>query len=174
MCRFVPLRPEHIFALDLQESQRFQYGIDLFAIGVDEAEHYASQPAAWTMLDGVRPIACFGILETFPGAAGVAWALIGKNIGRGHHRLTRFARDEVIGKSTLPRVEAIVRCDLDLPPPDGAICDAPTYAWLMLKFALDHPTPEVRWAIDVGLHPVAVLRKFGAANETHMLMERIL
>jgi hypothetical protein len=43
----------------------------------------------------------------------------------------------------------------------------------LLQQALERPTPEVRWSIAVGLRPVAVLRKFGAANEPHLLMERI-
>lgn len=163
---FVRLEAEHFFAIDLQDSQRTQYGLDPQAIGMQEAQAYADQDSAWCALRGDRPLACFGINETFPGAQGVAWAFLGKGLGRDHLALTRFARDEVIGRSRLPRLEAIVRC---ADPPKEIGCGQLP----LMSHCLQHATPEVRWAIAVGLFPVAVLRKFGLASETHMLLERI-
>lgn len=164
---FVPLAAEHLFDLDVQDSQRRQYGLDPLDMTREEAEAIADNPGCYAALRGDEVIACLGVGETFPGKAGVAFAFLGKDIGRDHFALTRFAREVVIGQSPLCRIEAIVR---SADPPAGmGFGQLP-----MMSHCLQHPTPEVRWAIAVGLFPVAVLRKFGAASETHMLLERIV
>lgn len=162
---FVPLAAEHFLAIEPQDSQRTQYGIAWEEMDWSTAKAMAAQDNCWTALRGETPLAIFGINETFPERQGVAFAIFGQDIGRAHHRLTRFAREEVIGKSALPRLEAIVRC-ADVDHETGS-------QFVMMTAALQDPTPQVRWAIDVGFSPTAVLRKFGAAGETHMLLERI-
>ena len=164
---FKKLEPWHFFDLDLQGRQRWQYGMDVQKeLKPEVAAHYAEQPNMWACVRGGKPIAIMGINQTFPGVQGVAFALFGKGVSRSHHRLTRFAREVVIGQSGLRRVEAIVRCAEPPPPFDRNPFE-------MLHFCLDSVTPEVRWAMDVGLSPVAVLRNFGVASEAHMLLERI-
>lgn len=165
---FRPLRAVDLFDLELQPSQRLQYGLPVAGMTFEEAEAHAAQAGNWAMVDAGGAVrACFGITETFAGAQGLAWALIGAGLGpRAHLAMTRFARDEVIGKSELPRIEAIVVCELS----PFSTSSAPH---ALLAQALSRPTPEVRWSLAVGLQPVAVLRKFGAANEPHLLMERI-
>lgn len=171
---FVPLDAGHFFALDLQERQRTQYGLDTReTLQWEAAEHYAGQPNCWTCLKDGAPLAIFGTNQTFPPVQGTAYALFGKGVGRAMHAITRFARDVVIGQSGLTRIEAIVRCNLPLPPNLDAAEVPAQLAPLLLARALWHPTPEVRWAMAIGFMPVAVLRKFGAASETHMLLERI-
>jgi hypothetical protein len=167
---FRSLEAEHFFAIDLQDSQRTQYGLDPTAISEAEAQHYAGQASAWAALrragDAIEVLAIVGVQETFPGAQGVVFALLGKGIGRDHHALTRFVREVVIGGSDLARLEAIVRCADPHPEAEGSQLGLMTHA-------LQNPTPPVRWALACGLDPVCVLRKFGAAGETHMLFERI-
>lgn len=165
--RFVELEPEHLFGIELQDNQRLQYGLDPKAIGWTEALAICEQENCWAAVRGDEVLACLGINETFPGKQGVAWALISRRIGRDIVPVTKFARDAVIGTSHLVRIEAIVRCA------DPEIETADRAEWL-LAVALADPTPQVTWAIRTGLRPVAVLRKFGAASETHMLLERIL
>jgi hypothetical protein len=139
--------------------------MDPRAMTAAEAAAVASNPGCYAVIREETVLACLGVTQTFPGAQGVAFALLGKGIGRDHHVLTRFLREVVIGQSTLARIEAIVRC-----------ADVPaelTGQLPMMTHALQHPTAPVRWALAVGLEPVAVLRKFGAAGEDHMLFERI-
>lgn len=162
---FVPLAAEHFFALDRQDSQATQYGLDPLDMEWSTAEAVAAQPNCWAALRGVEVLACLGISESFPGVQGVAWAFLGRGIGRDHHALTRFAREVVIGQSDLRRIEAIVRCG---DPPFDSDSQLELMTW-----CLQHATAQVRWAIDVGLSPAAVMRKFGQASETHMLLERI-
>lgn len=172
--RFVPLRAQHLFAVDLQDSQLRQYGLDPRAIERAEAEAQAAQENCWAALDGDQVLACFGVNETFAGACGVGWAFLGRGIGaRRHLQMTRFVRDVVIGASDLQRIECIVRCaDVDLAFHDaGVLWDAA--GALRLAASAPYRTAQVRWAMDVGFAPAAVLRKFGAAGEAHMLLERI-
>lgn len=164
---FVPLEAQHFFALDRQDSQATQYGLDPLDMEWAQAEAVAANPGCYAVLRGIEVLACLGVSETFPGKAGVAFAFLGRGIGRDHHALTRFARETVIGASPLARIEAVVRCAE--PPAETGFGQLP-----MMTHALQHPTPPVRWALAVGLFPVAVLRKFGAASETHMLLERIV
>jgi hypothetical protein len=169
---FISLDAEHFFALDLQASQRTQYGVDPLAIDWAEAEAYAAQDNTWAAMREDQVLAVFGVHETFPGAQGAAFALLAKDLGRDHHRLTRFAREEVIAKSPLPRIEAIVRC-IDVEPGIKVCPDATPANMLAAALRPRNRTPQVRWALTLGFTPVAVLRKFGAASETHMLLERI-
>lgn len=168
---FRKLRAIDLLSIAPQPSQRVQYGQPV-ELSIEEAHGYAAGAFAWTAWDGDRVVACLGVAETFPGAAGLAWALFDESATRREMaQVTRFARDTVIGTNPLPRIEAVVRCaDVEefaefhrVANPGGLHC-----------FATMRPTPQLRWAMSVGLSPVAVLRKFGAANETHMLMERIL
>lgn len=171
---FVELDAGHFFALDLQERQRTQYGLDTAStLQWEAAEHYASQPNCWTCLRDGAPLAILGTNQTFPPVQGTAYALFGKGVGRSLHAITRFARDVVIGRSGLVRTEAIVRCNLPQLPNIDAAEIPPRLAPVLLGCALSMPSPEVRWAMAIGFVPVAVLRKFGAASETHMLLERI-
>lgn len=127
-----------------QASQRVQLGLER-EMTPEIAQDLIHGGEAWTILrDGV-PIACVGLRETFPPVQGVAWAILADGIGGAHLTITRFARRR-IAESPLIRIEAIVKCD--------------------------HPA-DVLWAKLVGLAPIALLRKFGAASEDHMLFERI-
>lgn len=172
--RFVPLEAQHLFMVDLQSSQRRQFGIDPRAIEWSEAEAQAAQGNCWAAIEGDQVVACFGVNETFAGACGVGWAFLGREIGaRRHLRMTRFVREVVIGESPLPRIEAIARCaDVDLAFMDAGVKWDPAAA-LKTAASPQYRTPQVRWAIDVGFAPAAILRKFGAAGEAHMLLERI-
>lgn len=174
MCEFSSLHPGDFFDIDLQDSQRRQYGIDPTAISMEEAEHYAAGTNCWTAYRDGKVLAILGVNETFAGRQGVAFALLSRHIGRDHLAITRFARDVVIGESPLIRIEAIVRG-----PTSWAIDDAPDFLRgaarpaHLLDLALASQTPEMRWATAVGLQPVAVLRAFGAMSETQVLYERV-
>lgn len=159
-----PLRAEDFFLIVPQDSQRAQYGVAWADMDWSAAEHMAEQPNSWTIRRGDKVLAILAIIQTFPGVQGVAMAVLAAGLGADHLAITRFARDVLIGKSTLARIEAIVRC---------AEIDWSEDPSERLQLALADPTPQVRWALDVGLFPVAYLRKFGAASEPHMLLERI-
>lgn len=168
---FVPLQAEHLLALEPKKSQRTQYGIPVSDIGWSEADAMAAEFCSWTAFLHGRVAACMGIRETFPGMQGVAWAFFAEGLGRAMVPITKFAREAIIGTSDLQRIEAIVRCCampawLDEEP------SSEIRATISVAYASKWATPEVRWARKVGLEPVAVLRKFGAAGETHMLLEK--
>lgn len=166
---FRRLRAEDLLQLEPQPSQLLQYG-QAVSISYEEAVAYAAGPFAWAAEAERGVIACMGVAETFEGAAGLAWALFAEGVSRREMaRLTAFARDVVVGENPLPRIEAVVRCS-DIEAAIDAVGSSPA---VLREIALETPTPQVRWALAVGLQPVAVLRKFGAASETHMLMERI-
>ena len=161
--RFEPLRAVDLLEIEVREGQRLQYGMPVAEMTIAEAQSLADG-AAWTAWDGQRLVACLGISETFEGAQGVAWALLGEGIGARHLQLTRFARDEVVGKSPLRRIEAIVRCN---------DADPRFTATRRILEAVRRPTPELRWTLALGFEPACLLRRFGAADEPHMLMERV-
>lgn len=169
---FKRLRPSDLLCFEPQPSQRTQYGVPTGEMSIEEAEAHASMASSWTAWAGERAIACMGILETFPGQQGLAWTWFAEGIGRHHLAVTRFARDEIVGKSRLPRIEAIVRC-VDVEPLLEILPDLGRGELLAATLERNFRSPEVRWAIAVGLEPVHVLRKYGAASETHMLLERI-
>lgn len=165
------LQPADLMALDLQPSQRMTLGLDTQAVSIDEAEDLASSRFAWSVRHEGRLIACIGIAETFAGTQGVGWAHLARGIGSAHLALTRFARARITDCG-LARVEAIVRA----PDAENAIASFPFLAEDaegLLVAMLQTPTPEMIWIQLLGLRPAHVLRKFGAAAQTHMLYERI-
>lgn len=159
-----------LLAIEPQASQRMTLGVDTGGLSAEEAGELADQTHAWAVRGGDgRLIGCMGIRETFPGAQGVAWATLADGIGSAHLAMTRFARSCVTGCG-LARVEAIIAA------PD-AECVIAAYPALDAQQLLDAlqatPTPEMIWARLVGLRAAHVLRKFGAAAQTHILFERI-
>lgn len=168
MLTFRKLVPSDLTEIVLQPSQRVQYGLPL-QFSADEAKALAQENDAWTaVLDG-RVVCCIVIGETFPGAAGVAMALFAANIGAAHVRLTRFAR-WLVAQSPLPRIEAVAEAN-DAEAILQRFPDLDPYA--LLTAVMVDPTPPCRWAMMTGLQPVAVLRKYGALGQTHVLFERI-
>lgn len=168
MFEAVRLVADDLRAIEPQPSQRFTLGIDTRAVSDEEAGILADQPEAWALHSRGRLLACFGIQETFPGVQGVAWAVLGDNVGSAHLAMTRFARAR-IAQSRLARIEAIVRAS-DAERVLTRHPDLDAAQLLMVVMAV--PTPECTWARLVGLRPAHVLRRFGAAGETHLLFER--
>jgi hypothetical protein len=153
-----------------QASQRIQLGLER-DMSDEEAEALAEGPGeAWTIFAGDRIAACVGLRETFPGAQAVAWAILSEGLGAAHLAVTRHARAR-IAASPLNRIEAIVTAGVDAELVLQKF--RPLDAEQLLEAVLAVPTPETRWAAAVGLKPAAVLRRFGAAGETHVLFERI-
>lgn len=140
-----------LLTIQRQETQRLTLGLDATPT-LEEADALADEPEAWTLRrvhrDGsARIVACIGIVETFPGVQGVAWAVLAAGIGADHLALTRFARAMLarsMSAGGLQRIEAIAK-----------------------------PGREAEWAKLCGLAPVHLLRKFGAASETYFLCERL-
>lgn len=171
-----PLEPVDLMAIELQASQRVTLGIDTREVTIDEAEELCGHPIAWSVRlaekgGGGRLIACVGISETFAGLQGVTWAHLAPDLGAAHLALTRFARACVVD-SGLARIEGIVRG----PDAESVIDHFPGLAsdgHALLTALLEYPTPEMTWARLCGLRPAHVLRKFGAASQTHILYERI-
>lgn len=170
---FAPMRPEDLFAIDVQDSQTTFLGVDATP-DEETALNLASQPVAWTAWgrDG-KVLACFGFNEAFPGKHGTAWALLGKNIGRDHMALTRFVR-QVVADCTLDRLDVLARA-VDVEPLAAELVaqgfDPDT--GVLKEWALKNATPEVRWCLMLGFQPAHLLRKFGAAGECYMWLERI-
>lgn len=166
-----PLEPFDLMAIELQASQHVTLGIETREVSIDEAEDLCSQPVAWSVRCAGRLIACIGISETFAGVQGVTWAHLAPGLGGAHLALTRFARRCIVD-SGLARVEGIVRAN----DAETAIDHFPGLAndgQALLEAMLAWPTPEMTWARLCGLRPAHVLRKFGAAAQTHILYERI-
>lgn len=167
------MRAADLAEIRLQATQREQLG-QAVAFDQDEAEQLAAQPVAWTVRDRAtgeygRILCCMAIAETFPGKQGVAMALFADNLGAAHVGLTRWAR-RCITDSKLPRVEAIALAN----DAEAILARFPYLdPWELLHAVMVQPTPPCRWAMAVGLKPVAVLRKFGGAGQTHVLFERI-
>lgn len=140
-----PMRPIDLLAIERQASQVTQLGL-AHAPSIEEAEALIDDGEAWTAEDAAgRIVACMGIRETFPGRQGVAWAVLADGVGMAHLAITRHARARIIA-SPLVRIEAIARVGV---------------------------RAEMRWPLLVGLAPRALLPKFGAASEDHMLFDRI-
>ena len=96
--------------------------------------------------------------------------MLAKGIGAAHFELTRFVQGQV-ARCGLARLElrAIAAPQLEqLLAETGR--DDPVTA---LQVALRHATPEIRWAVLLGLTPVHVLRQYGADGAAHLLFERI-
>lgn len=140
-----PMAAADVLAIERQASQRVQLGLKCVPT-LEEAESLAAGGEAWAAVaSDDRIIGIFGILETFEGRQGVAWAVLSGSVGAAHLAITRHARAR-IAASPLVRIEAIVRVAVDA---------------------------EVRWAMLVGLTAACLLRRFGAASEDHLLFERI-
>lgn len=170
------LRFNPLAAGDLMEIDRIRQPSQLRVMGCDgamtweEAKHHEGQSVGWCARIGDRPIACFGINETFPGVQGVGWAILSTPIGAAHLALTRFIRDRVILASKLKRIElfALAR-DAEVIVKHWPELDSAQ----LLAAVMAHPTRECAWANLLGLAPAHVLRKFGQASETFVLFERI-
>lgn len=165
------LDPADLLAIEVQASQHFTLGLDTREASIEQAEALADNPVAWSVRHSGRLIACIGIAETFPGVQGVTWAHLAPDLGAAHLSLTRFARACVLDCG-LARVEGIVVA----PDAETVIDHFPALAGDaqgLLDALLQTPTPEMTWARLCGLRPAHVLRKFGAAAQTHILYERI-
>lgn len=159
---FRRLVADDLLTIERQPSQRTVLGID-GTFSAEEADMLACQRIGWTLRQGGRILACFGIMEPFPGVQGVAWALLGEGIGAAHLAMTRFAAMQ-LAHSGLARVEVLAKCAAT---PENFDHDA-AMRWAM---AADRITPECRWARMVGLRAAHVLHRYGAQSETHMLFE---
>lgn len=164
-------QPADLLALELQPSQHRTLGLDTREASIDIAETLADNPVAWSVRRAGRLIACIGIDESFAGTQGVTWAHLAPDLGAAHLQLTRFAR-HCVETCGLARVEGIVRG----PDAENVIASFPFLTddgeGLLAALCMT-PTPEMTWARLCGLRPAHVLRKFGAAAETHILFERI-
>lgn len=170
--RFDPLDPNDLATIAAQSSQKMWLGMD-GSCDYEQALHLAAQPVAWTARHRNRIIACFGINETFPGSQGVAWSLLAEGLGVHHLELTRFIRSQILWCG-LARLELLARC-LDIEP---AIAADPRLnhrrdAQIELVTSPGAATPEVRWAMLLGMVPAYVMRKVGFAGETYLALERI-
>ncbi|QVM82934.1 hypothetical protein [Novosphingobium decolorationis] len=163
------LVPQDLLQLERQPSQRLFLGTD-GTISAAEAEGLAAMPQAWCVHRGSVPIACFGVSELFPGQHGVAWAMLGSGLGADHLRLTRFVRAK-LAACQLNRIETFVRC-VDV---EHLLARSPQLdSGHLVALAMLSPTAECRWAAMLGFRPAHVLRRYGAGDETYMMMERIL
>lgn len=158
---FARMQPHDLFAIDVQDSQTTFLGLPAEP-DEETAYNLASQPVAWTArrADG-SVLACFGFNEAYPGKHGTAWALLGKNIGRDHLSLTRFVR-KVVADCTLDRLDVLAKA---IDPGPGFARDRIVHAAALL-------TPECRWCVMLGFTPAHLLRKFGGAGETYLLLEK--
>jgi hypothetical protein len=165
-----PMIAQDAIEIRRQASQRVQLGLAR-EMTIEEAEALAEGDGeAWTLFAGARIVACVGLRETFPGAQAVAWAILAEGLGAAHLAVTRHARAR-IAASGLNRIEAICTAALDA---EAVLAETgPLDAGQLLQAVMAVPSPEMRWAAAVGLAPAAVLRRFGAAGETHVLFERI-
>lgn len=166
-----PMVADDAGRIERQPSQRMALGIEAgVEVTTEIAADLIAGGEAWSVERGGRVVACLGLRETFPGVQGVAWAILAEGIGAAHLVTTRHARAR-IAASPLRRIEAVCRAGVDAEAILTAFPDLdPTQ---LLEAVLSVPSPETRWAAAAGLIPVHVLRKFGAASETHVLFERI-
>lgn len=136
--------PADILRLDLQPSQQLQLGL-LTEMTIETAEDLAGHGEAWTAWRDGRPIALMGLRESFPGVQAVAWALLSTTIGAAHLAITRHARRRIAASPCI-RIDALVR----------AACPA-----------------EGAWCRAVGLEPEALIRRYGAQSEDHLVYARV-
>ena len=159
---------EHYVVLDRQASQDVVFG-QCVDVTLENAQSYIDQGEAWACFDDERLVACVGINETFPGAVGVAWGVLARDVGAVHLAVTRYARMR-IAISPLARIEAVARChDAEALLDQYGALDAQQ----LIDVLMTLPTPECVWARLCGLKPAHVMRKFGFARQTYMLFERI-
>jgi hypothetical protein len=170
--RFVPMEARHGVEIRRQPSQAMQLGLRA-DMSAEDAAALAGGREAWAALEGEglgeRIVALFGIIDVFPDAHASVWATLSDDVGAHHLAITRFARER-LALVDLPRVDAIVECaDAEIVLDRFPDLDAGE----LLAVLCEVPTPEMRWATTIGLKPASVLRKYGAASQTHMLFERI-
>lgn len=167
---FRPMVPADALAIERQASQRVQLGLETM-MNAEIAADLANGGEAWAALQGDRVIACVGLRETFPPVQAVAWAILSQGVGSAHLAITRFTARR-IALSPYRRIEAICLAAVDA----EAILTA--FPGLdpaqLLEAVMCVKGPQTRWAKSLGLTPSHVLRRFGAASETHVLFERIL
>ncbi|MBX9643381.1 MAG: hypothetical protein K2W91_04675 [Novosphingobium sp.] len=163
--RFATLRPEDLGEIALQPSQRRHQTQLPFEDGPEVRALLCAQPVAWVARESGRIVACFGIFERFPGAHGQAWALLAEGIGFAHLELTRFIQTQIAGCG-------LARLELLAPAPDVE-AELVEIGGHPLDLAWRQPTPEMRWAVLLGMEPVHLLRQFGPLGITLMLFERI-
>lgn len=146
---FAAFEPADAVAILVQPSQWVQAGIDARTMTIDAACDLAARGAAWSARDPQgRLLCCAGIVETFPGRQGTAWAMLAEALGvRQHLAITRFARARIAGCG-LVRVESLVDAD-----PAGRCA---------------------KWATAVGLTFNTVLHGWGADSGTVLLFDRVL
>lgn len=174
MVQIVPMVAEDAMLIERQRSQRVALGLEA-EMSIEIAQDLIDGGEAWTVwrLTEIEaaPIACMGIRETFPGVQGVGWAILAEGIGAAHLAVTRhFARR--VAESPLQRIEVVAKSSVDAEAILAKFPDIDPNALLQCVLALDDG-PEVRWPRLAGMMPAHVLRKFGAASETHILFERI-
>ncbi len=175
MLQIVPMEPIHAAEIERQLAQATTLGL---AIEMSEAygQEIVDAPGeSWAAIErkgGVeRVVALFGLVETFRHVQATAWAVLSAGLGAYHLPITRFCAER-IRESEYRRIEAIVEC-ADAEP---LLARMPGLDPGQLVAAMQVPgiaTVGVRWAEAVGMTGSAVLRRYGAASETHMLFERI-
>lgn len=166
---FHPMCAADAMLIERQPSQRVQLGLDS-RMTIETATDLADGGEAWTAWRGGVPVACVGLRETFPGVQAVAWAILSRGLGGDYVAITRFTKRR-IAASLYRRIEAICIAAIDA---EAVLLSFPGLdPAQLLEAVLCAKGPQVRWAEALGLTPTHVLRKFGAASETHVLCERI-
>lgn len=166
--------PDDILSIERHPDQRMQMGLAAPA-SREDAEMLCGVGAsgfwgeAWACSWHGELVACLGMRATFGGSHVITWAILANGIGPAHLAVTRFARARVLDCG-YDRIEAVAR-SVDA---DVLIASFPDLdAQQMIEVAMLRPSREVRFAMLSGLKPAHVLRRYGAAAETHMLLERI-
>ena len=166
--------PDHILSIDRHPDQAMQLGLagpvtreDADALcGVGASGFWGE---AWACSWHGALVACLGMRVTLGGTHVVTWAMLANGIGAAHLAVTRFARARVVDCG-YGRIEAVARA-ADAEPIIERFPDLD--AQQLIEAVMVRPTREIRFAMLSGLKPAHVLRRYGAAGETHMLMERI-
>lgn len=165
---FTRLTAEDVLAIQAQPRQRTVFGMDVETT-YDDALAMAQAPIAWAARVDGRLIACFGIVDHFTGLQGLGWTILAEGIGQAHLPLTRFIRAAIDGCG-LARLELIARG----PDIEPILASRPDLdSGQIVAIASSRPTPEMRWALMLGMQPAHLLRCYGAASETYMLFERL-
>lgn len=168
--RFSPMEADDLLSIEWQDSQRLILGARAL-VEREEAEALADEPEAWSAWHDGRLVACIGITESFAGLQGVAWAVLAPGLYGPHLALTRFARSR-LDACGLCRLETFARA-IDIEPAIAAEPGLSGDGLNAIAASREFRTPEISWAMLLGFRPAHVLRKFGAASETMMLLERI-
>lgn len=171
MLRFSTLCPEDVLAIQAQPSQQVLFGMPALT-SWDDACAMAEAPVAWSARAACdnRLVACFGIVEHFPGVHGLAWSVLADGLGVVHLQLTRFMRSQV-EECGLARLELLAKGpDLEAML---ASFPYPLDSGQIVELAMRRATRAMRWAVLLGMKPAHLLRCHGAACESYMLFERI-